>query len=427
MLRAALLPLALTAALCACTPERPHPRHLVLIVVDTLRKDRLGSYGYERPTTPALDALAARGQVYERHVAPASHTVPSTLTLMLSQEPAEHGLVHRKLGQFERRRPQFGEEFVFLAEVLHEAGFATGGYVSNPFLKRENGFAQGFEAFLQTDERGPQLTSSALDWLSARAREERRIFLYVHYMEPHWPYMAPTNVRSRFEAAPYDMLPKPSPRPRALSEQQLEELEKAYDAEVAAADVEIGRVAKRLDEVGLAEETLLVVTSDHGEEFMEHGGLYHGTHVYGELVVAPLVVVAPGRVEPGSRVAHLSRHLDLAPTLLDWLGVARPRSFRGETLLAPAPIAFAENGPWRAVYGRTHKLVVNRETGEQQVYAIDDEHDREPLDADAPELADAHEAYEARRTARRRGEASDWSPEELERLRALGYVDGEAE
>jgi arylsulfatase A-like enzyme len=200
-----------------------------------------------------------------------------------------------------------------------------------------------------------------------------------------------------------------------------------YDGAIAYVDDQIGRLLDGLSRLGRREHTIVVVTADHGDEFLDHGGMGHGTTVYGELVRVPLVISAPWILGAPRRIATLSRHVDLAPTLLDFAGVARPAEFRGKTLLEPAPVAFTEDGPWRGVYANGHKLVVNTKTKARQQFGLDDVRDQTPLGGDPdPALVDQLAGYERVRDARKaRGHAEggpSWSPEELERLRALGYA-----
>lgn len=416
---------ACALAIAGCGAERPN---LLLVVVDALRKDALHVYGNPEPVSPNIDALAARGWVFENHVAHASQTVPSVLSLMLSRLPADHGIVHRHPAQWLSKRPVYPEEFLFLAEVLRSAGYATAGFVGNPYLTGQNGFAQGFEQLLWLQGRGEQITGSSLRWL--HDREDRRsapFFLYLHYMDVHQPYRPPRDYRLRF--APKrdgrvffgnQPMPDATPQDRATSWA-------FYLACVAYVDDQIGAVLAELARQGIDDDTIVVVTSDHGDEFLEHGGIGHGTTVYGELVRVPLVIAYPPALAPGRRVTHLSQHLDLAPSLLRLADVPVPPAFRGTSVFDPAPRAFVDEGPWRGVYAGGFKLVLGPKRGESALFAMSDEHDLAP--ADDPGRAgalhtelDSYLALEAGTAPRTPDAASPWSPEELERLHTLGYV-----
>jgi arylsulfatase A-like enzyme len=396
------------------------------VLIDTLRADHLGAYGYERPTSPTIDALARDAWVFDRHVASAAQTVPSTLSMMLSLDPADHGFFHESDGFFAQHPPRYPDELSFLAEAFEGAGYATGGFVGNPFLKSQSGFGQGFDAFLYSPGRGELLTRGALDWLEQTPRSAP-FFLYLHYFDVHAPYNPPEPYRSRFASGlPGRLVYRNGPAPDASAE-DLAYTVALYDAEIAYVDDQVAKLLDGLSRLGRRDHTIVVVTSDHGEEFLDHGGLGHGTSVYGELVRVPLVVSAPEALGASRRVPTLSRHVDLAPTLLDLAGVPRPASFRGRSLLEPAPLAYTEDGPWRGVYADGEKLVLNEATGLRRRFGEADARDQSPLDGEPdPKLVELLSAYEARREARRRsGPAASgpaWSAEELERLRALGYA-----
>jgi arylsulfatase A-like enzyme len=202
-----------------------------------------------------------------------------------------------------------------------------------------------------------------------------------------------------------------------------------YDASVAHVDDCIAQVLGELDTLGVTDQTLIVLTSDHGEEFGEHAGIGHGRSLYGEVVRVPLIMVYPPRLEAGRRIRHLSEHLDLSPTILELADVDVPRTFRGTTVLDPAEHAFLEIGTWRGIAANGFKWVWNRDSGEQKLFALDDELDRTSLDdpATAQKLRAQLEPYlevDARRDpkadAARVGQG--WTDEEKERLRALGYA-----
>jgi arylsulfatase A-like enzyme len=399
----------------------------VLILVDTLRKDGLHLYGNERRTSDAIDALAEEGWVFDHHIASASQTVPSMLSLMLSRHPADHGFADKSRGHFIKNPPFYSEDFVFLAEVFQKAGYTNGGFVTNPYLGTRSRFDQGFEKYVHGRRPGSAVTFGALEWVSDVVRERREpFFLYVHYMDVHHPVAPPAPFRDRFP------LPAGGRRVYAdwlvpkLRPIDLEFTRTLYDAAISFIDSQVEALVEQLDALGVRDDTLFVFTSDHGDEFFDHGGLGHGTTVYGELVRVPLVVVYPRRLEPGRRIAHLTRHVDLAPTLLRWAGVPVPPEFQGGSLLEPATRAFVENGPWEGVYAEGRKLILNRATGEHFLFDLGDELDqtptaREPEDellwqhlGEYGELRNEHEAVP-------RGEA--WDREELEELRALGYME----
>jgi arylsulfatase A-like enzyme len=425
-----LLALALGAASCS-RGEAPGPRPNVLFVlVDTLRADHLSCYGYERETSPRVDALAREGWLFENHLAHAGQTVPSTISMLVSKYPAEHGFVHLGDGHFARNPPYFDDELVFLAEVFERAGYRTGGFVGNPFLKRKTNFAQGFERFMHSRGRGSEHVSAALDWLLDGDDEpDQPYFVYLHLMDVHSPYRPPAEYARLFTGPSDGRLlyrngPAPEMRPADLAVTTA-----AYDAGIRYVDDLIAGLLERLEEAGLLDDTIVVFTSDHGDEFLEHGGLGHGTSVYGELVRVPLILHAPGRLGAPQRVAHMTQHVDLAPSLLELVGIAAPAGFRGRSVFEPASVVYAENGPWRAVWNAAGKLVVQLDEGRFELYGADDPLDQRQLDdpelrATLGPLLDTYVQVGAARGAGSEAlDARAWSGEELDRLRALGYAE----
>jgi arylsulfatase A-like enzyme len=404
--------------------------NVLFILIDTLRADHLRVYGYGRATSPAIDALAAEGWLFEQHVSSASQTIPATLSMLLSQHPVEHGFVHREDGQFAKNRPQYPDALLFLSEVFSAAGYATAAFVGNPFLTRENGFAQGFDEFFYSEGRGALLTAAGVRWLEERADRSRPFFAYLHFFDVHWPYDPPPAYRRRI-GPPAHGRPVYTNGPAPTAKRaDVEAAMAAYDGEIAYVDDQVAKLVEALSALRLRDDTIIVVTSDHGDEFLEHGGLGHGTTVYGELVRVPLVLVYPPAFAGGRRVTHLTRQIDLAPTLLETAGIDSPPRFRGHSLAEPAARAFAEAGAWNAVYAGDRKLVVNEETGVVELFDAGDHSDAHPL-LPGENRDDLREHLLWYRRLERSvvtpasgaGPAAAWGPEELERLRALGYAE----
>jgi arylsulfatase A-like enzyme len=368
--RAAVAPLV-ALALSTCASRAPAIENVILISIDTLRPDRLGAYGGERGLTPALDGLAARGAVFEQAIAQAPWTIPSHASFLTSEYPSALGV-----GPY-RDPGKLSPAALTLAEAFREHGFATaaitGGYVS-----RVLGFEQGFDAFHETlDE--PVFASTrayAERWLDQRD-PKRPFFLFLHTFEVH-QYRPPADLRERL-VTPYDGPLRQVERVSAFvqdgetrahaagfSQADWRYLADLYDACVASVDAEIGRLLATLAERGLLEQTLVVVTSDHGEEFGEHGGSGHGYTLYDENLRVPLVL--GHRSLAARRVPEQVRLLDLAPTLVELAGLSAPPSWRGQSLvpllegaaLAPLP-AFSEHAhrPLLALREAGAKLIVD--------------------------------------------------------------------
>jgi arylsulfatase A-like enzyme len=299
--------------------------NVILYVVDCLRADHVGAYGYPRPTTPNLDALAEDSVLLTSLTSCAPWTKPSTGCLFTALLPPAH-----RARTVDDALPL---EHTTLAEVLHAEGFQTLAWVANPVL--EPGlfrFNQGFDRWVDVrsyaerqttgsnvnslDPDAAEITEAVLPWLEAHRDEE--FFLYLHSLDLHYEY-----------------------RPRApfaetlVSEEStgLDRDRELYDSELAYNDHEIGKLIAALKRLGLYDGTLLVVTSDHGEEFGEHGSSRHGKTLYQPLLHIPGIVKLPGSRPSGRRLAALASNVDLAPTVLDVVGVRAPRSMRGRSLL----------------------------------------------------------------------------------------------
>jgi len=356
------IPLLLAAALCAACSSRPDG--VVLVVVDTLRADHLGAYGYERRTSPRIDALAADATLFRTALAPAPWTLPSLATLMTSLYPSTHGAHARsQVGRMEFMQEGFvpvtalHESHTTLAEVLGSEGFRTAAFVQGSYPSRVFGFGQGFEHFVDNEEPGLRFNvEAALEWLDAE--RPQRFFLYIHTVEPHAPY-APyffSRDRDRAEKAHGPALREEVARYRdfdfdpdyegpldgsleslaALERQgptarELYRLIALYDRGVRYTDHWVGRLLDALAERGLYDQSLVILTSDHGEELFDHGGYQHGKTYYEEIVRVPLILRVPGEGR-GVAVEDQVGIIDVFPTVLDVLGIERDLALQGRSL-----------------------------------------------------------------------------------------------
>lgn len=325
MRRAGLgLGLALASLFLACATEPPP--NILLIVVDTLRFDHLGTYGYERPTSPEIDSrLAARGVVVESAYSQAPWTLPSMASMHTGRRAEE--LLDAK-GQ------PFGipEPAATLAEELKARGYTTAAFIANPTLHQGNGFAQGFDTFetapyelASMARHAEDINARALPYLRQLQQEPRRpFFLYLHYLDPHDPY---DNTEIVDGKSPY--FPDYQGNFRGTDvhglylgalqmadpQQDLEQIKALYDSEVHYVDRHIGEILAALPEAE-KKRTLIVLTADHGEELWDHGGFKHGETLYEELIHVPLIFRWDGHLPAGKRLEGTVRLLDLWPTLL---------------------------------------------------------------------------------------------------------------
>jgi len=426
------------------------PPNLLLITLDTTRRDHCSVYGYERPTTPNLERVASEGVRFALAYAPSSTTAPSHATLFTSLYPITHRVT--------RNGRLLLPEYQTLAERLAERGWSAAGFVSSYVLAARFGFGQGFGVFdadfepatakvnpeawhtegvEAVDRRGDATTGRVLAWLEHGREQKRPFFLFVHYFDPHSPYDPPPEFADKFPLA-------------AGPRQSLRTQIARYDAEIAFADAQIGELLAALDRLGLSQDTLVAITADHGEGLMQHGVLGHGVQLYEEQVRVPLLLRWPGHLPAGRIVEGAVSLIDLAPTLLELVGLADAAGGMQGQSLVPVLTGAAVPDPSRPIFlfrreyepGRVEgqpvagekfgvrlgdfKLVLGPQEGTRELFdVLHDPRERRELLAVEPARAAELEKQIGDWLAqdRREGPAPDAiSDEDLERLRALGYV-----
>jgi arylsulfatase A-like enzyme len=286
-------------------PENAYtpPKHLIVISIDTLRADHLGCYGYSRPTSPSMDALAKEGVVFERHYTCYPLTLPSHLT----QLTGVSSLGHRVRDNLYHTLPR---ELKTLPEVMEAQGFKTGAFVSAHTMKGGSGLERGFDVYDDRDVRAvepgrltvrerkaPETFKLAGDWIAGQGSD--RFFCYIHLFDPHAPYEPHSDLGDTFQG---DTIAR-------------------YDGEIAYTDRELGRFILRLDELGVLKDALVVITADHGEGLGEHDELTHGYYCYDSTTHIPLIMRGVPGVKQGARVPGVVRNYDLAPTLVELMGL----------------------------------------------------------------------------------------------------------
>ncbi len=291
--------------------------NVILYVVDCLRPDHVGAYGYPRPTTPEIDKLAEDSVIFETAYSCASWTKASTGCLFTSLHPPYHGA--------QTVDDVLDSQVVTIADLFRERGYATSAWSANPLVHaRSFGLTRGFDRVIGLVKQSPgenlieiepdaaDITRSVVPWLEQN--RDRRFFLYLHSLDLHYAY------RPR---PPFDDLFVSSDR------QGLEREMDLYDNEIAYNDHEIGKLLSALRRLGLYDDALIVVTADHGEEFNEHGYLRHGHTLYEAAIRIPLILKLPGSRHQGLRVGEPVGNIDIAPTLLSYAGIPSPESFQG--------------------------------------------------------------------------------------------------
>lgn len=451
---------ALLLAACAKPESPPPPRSIVVICIDTLRADHLGIYGYGRDTSPTLDALARRGAVFDYVLAQSNWTVPATASLMTSRYPSEHGAGLEGAVRALTEEPPFQirKSVPTLADALQAAGLRTGLFSANPYLYGR--FEHGFEHSEVGRKNAGALTDAALNWLGSTG--SKPFFLYLQYMDLHQPIAPPEPYFNQF--------PAPEGGERGALHQgwgypQQVDLEDAafrrfrshrlglYDGALRYVDTEIARLLAGIGRLDGLEQTLVFVTSDHGEEFWDHAkierrlggdprgfwGIGHGHSMFEELVRVPLIVHGPGVT--AQRVACEARQIDLMPTALEMLAAPAPAGLRGRSFAAllrdgeredcrPVPL-IAESPAYgpdaKAIVWRRQKLIV-RGDGVELLYDLSrDPGERVDLRRAQPELAATLKGALAKELAssprpRDEAERAEFDEETRRQLESLGYL-----
>jgi arylsulfatase A-like enzyme len=451
--------------------------HVVLIGIDTLRRDHFSCYGFEHPITPHMDRLADDGALFLDAMTTSPWTLPSFASVLTGQYPTTHGGGKRTGAQTKGREPltaALSNEAPLLQVILKkQKGFRTAFFYNNPYLNSRYGVPRGFDKAEQVRGGGWKNVGATLGWM--RANLEHRMFVFLHLMEPHRPYKPPEPFKQtaldwfaddRREAALTpaampDSLAGPPARGKDQKGERHRRHPALYAGEVLYTDNLVGTLARGLAEMGILDDCLIIITADHGEEFWEHDaieyrnyndprgfwGAGHGHSQFQELVAAPLIIRFPGRVEPGTRVEDLVQIHDIAPTVLDWVGLPEREDMSGRSLV-PAihgeghrGYAFSEfilYGDDRRAYreGRW-KLILGPDRETAELYDLQEdpgEHNnlREARPDVVERLITALEGVEERaRDLRSRYYASageEEKPAEVDEktrreLKSLGYVD----
>ena len=403
------------AAAVAVTAWRARPASgrgasVLLVTIDTLRADHVGAYGATTGATPHLDALAARGLVFEEALASVPLTLPSHASILSGLEPPHHGVRVNGRAVFPADRPT-------LATILKDRGYATGAFVAAFVLDRRFGLARGFDLYddqierrregasvLESERPCTAVAGAAEAWMG---RQAGPFFAWVHFYEPHAPYDPPSPFREQQEGRP-------------------------YDGEVAAVDSCLGRVIAAA-EVRAGGELLVAVTGDHGEALGDHGELTHGFFVYQSTLRVPLVLAGP-RVSVGRRPGVV-RSVDLMPTLLGRMGAPIVGGLDGGDLLAGgrgaeayAETLYPETLGWAGLRALRLGALKYIDAPRPELYdlAADPGESRNIVAARPADAERLRRGLEALRATERAALPDSGDPEVAEKLRALGYVAGPA-
>jgi arylsulfatase A-like enzyme len=321
------------------TASGPRP-NILIYMVDTLRADRLGAYGYDRPTSPNIDRFARDATLFTEMTAQTSWTRPAVASVFTGLNPQVHGT--------NERTDAIPDSVDLLAEIFQEMGWDTAAVITNGNVGKKFGFDRGFQVFNWLRERAQlpevhqlsdKVNEQAFPWLENRS-PERPFLLYLHTTDPHGPYMPRSPYREQFAATVTDPSLGSNDRIAELGrvgadadDEVVKALSDLYDAEIAFNDAAFGLLLDKLRELGLYESTLIVLLSDHGEEFGEHHQMAHGKSLFDEQLKVPLVIRFPDGRGVGDKAHSMARQIDILPTLLDYVGADIPPAVQGRSLL----------------------------------------------------------------------------------------------
>lgn len=447
--------------------------NVVFITIDSLRADHTACLNYERAVDPRLGEVCERGTAFRQAVANGPNTTASFPSILTGA----HSLTYGSYGIC-------GEGSPFLSRALKQAGYQTVGYHSNPHLGKEQGYPTGFDTFndavegeesivslkdsvdrlLSTDTilyrllrrawhyfsmtttssayaRADTISDNAIEWLNQERTADDPFFLWLHYMDVHYPFHPPETAMEELSFTPLskrrivDLNGRMQERPEELTEEDVEDLLKLYDAEIRYTDRQIGRVLDTLEKQGILDDTIVVITADHGEAFGEHDRFGHHPYPYDELVRVPLAIAGPG-VESTTVDQQVSL-IDLPPTVLDLVGAETPDAMEGRSF-APAlsgeriddrtAMTISDNGD---VFGcRTTEWKYITRVNDEESLLFDlgaDPAESQNVAEDSPDVVDRFDSVVDEYLASiDRADASadvEYSPETQQRLADLGYVD----
>ncbi|MEZ4269933.1 MAG: sulfatase [Myxococcota bacterium] len=370
-----MLAILMTAVVLAAPPdfskayftglERPNARRIdisrqdgpvILVVVDALRPDRISPYGFSRDTTPNLERLADEGLVLTNYFVNGNWTRPTTASLLTGLPPPVHGV--------EREGDKLAAEFATLAEVLSGVGVPTGAVVGNGNAGSAFGLSRGFDFYADTVKHwkglpsAEQVTELAVPFV--RQHQKEPFFLMLFFVDPHDPYHAPGEFENMYvEDLSVPLIRTPHWELGNYSVAEVERMKATYDGAVRYTDTVLGRFFEQLRQLGIYDKATIIVTSDHGEAFGEHGVFLHSHHFYDEIVRAPLIIKAPKMSVRGAYNHYLFQTIDLLPTLVSYYGVPVNSKLPGVDILAHLKKPM-RNDPQRAVISSFYNFGINR-------------------------------------------------------------------
>jgi arylsulfatase A-like enzyme len=420
--------LASCALAISCVPAEPETRRLnvVLIVIDTLRAANLSLHGYARPTTPHIDHFAKQGVHFGNAISIGGNTTTAMAGIMTGHMPFfEFGTpwddqMAFGMNRFYQSSDEQGlpKSLDSLAQRFQRAGYKTVGMVTNPYLKRIFNFHRGFDSYREifngiSRGHGEQVSSSAIKFLESITTEP--FFLYLHYMDVHGPYNPPDAYRNCFEvngsiagqnAENWRVWDDTTDTQQSDVQKLHQHMTELYDCSLRYLDDQVNRVLTTLRDRDLIDESVVVITSDHGEEFLEHGGTGHKGRLYGEILQVPLIIRVPGL--PRAEVDAVVRNFDIMPTLMDLAGIEYESGELDAQSLVPLLQGKSEaagrrvyaNFPQMRTYRDSRYKLFENKRGRRKVYdLLNDPHELKPLGRKAsnnPRIASLRAEFVAR-------------------------------
>ena len=435
--------IALSLALAAAPAHAEKP-NVIVILVDTLRADHLEPYGYGKDVSPNVAKWASEAVVFDNAISQNAWTVPSVATLLSGVYPQAHKCLMFEEGK-EVEMDTLSDDQDMLAEQFKAAGYTTSAIVKTKVIAAERGFGQGFDSYTFVPgsqawgPAGQELTDATIAWLDKQADP---FFLYLHYMDPHSPYQAPGDYFEKYASGSGSTLTGSHEEVRAFktggatpSDADIERLYALYDGEIAYWDVQFGRLLDALEAQGKADNTVIVLTADHGEQFGEHGGWFH-EHLYQENIHVPLAISAPG-----AKARHIDtrvQQMDVAPTVASLAGVEHGQHWQGRDLAKAVAGAKAPEGDSYAEYAHKKTLIspdgykiilgeggdlmydLNKDPGETKNIVATEAATFNELKARLVKLWEESKALSSNFAE---AEAQELAEEDVEALRALGYIE----
>ncbi|MDO8681941.1 MAG: sulfatase [Armatimonadota bacterium] len=377
------------------------PKHVILCLLDAASARHMSCYGYHRKTTPNIDALAEEGVIFRKCFSPANYTICGCGSIHTGRYAENHGV------WFLEKRLE--DDDLTFAETMRRAGYTTAGWASNLYASSHMGYNIGFEHFddftngahghtpARDDMYGQEQEYHARfgKWLEETS--ERRTFAYIHFMPPHEEYEAPEKFRFKW-AKPYPGAPNTKAQTlmnweqgkAPYTQQDIDYVRDLYDEYFLYADYNVGLVIEKLKELGMWDDTLFILLSDHGEAFMEHGFTLHNTTMYDEMIHVPLVIKLPKGMEPKRKdIDALVELIDIYPTVADMLGIELPEGTVDGKSLLPLMQGTADKikdysfsrsahsvTPILSVRTLKHKYIYNQMTGKSELYDLE----KDPLE-----------------------------------------------